>query len=342
MRKRWRFWLGVFISTILLVFVLRQQNLPEVWHALQNAQYFWLLPGVAVYFLGVWARTWRWHYMLRPLKVISLPRLFPFVCIGYMGNNIYPARAGELLRSYAIKRRTGVAVSASLATVLAERLFDGLTMLLFVFVTLPIAGLGSRYNTFVVFFSLVFFGALIIFLLLAAQPERAQAVYGWVIERLLPERLQSRVRDPLDLFLDGLHSLRRGRDVTMIFLVSVLIWLFETGKYWFVMHAFPFRVDFYVLILMNGVVNLFTMLPAAPGYIGTFDAPGIEILENFGVTGSVATAYTAVLHAALWLPITALGAFYLWREHLSWEQVKAEVETKPSAEEVSLGMASET
>ncbi len=342
MRKRWRFWLGMLISAILLAFVLRKQDLPEVWHALQNAQYFWLLPGVAVYFLGVGARTWRWHYMLRPLKVISLQQLFPFVCIGYMGNNIYPARAGELLRSYALKRRTGVPISATLATVVVERLFDGLTMLLFVFITLPIAGLGSRYSTFVVLFSLLFIGALVVFLLLAAMPERAQAIYGRLIERLLPERLQPRVREPLDLFLEGLHSLRRGRDVMMIFITSVVIWLFETGKYWFVMHAFPFHVDFYVLMLMNGVVNLFTTLPAAPGYIGTFDAPGIEILENFGVAGSVATAYTAVLHAALWLPITALGAFYLWREHLSWEEVRTEVEIESPVEEAPLGMTSGT
>ncbi len=342
MRKRWRFWLGVLISAALVALILRKQNLPEVWHALRSAQYFWLLPGIAVYFLGVWARTWRWHYMLRPLKVISLRRLFPLVCIGYMGNNIYPARAGELLRSYVLKKRTGIAISASLATVVVERLFDGLTMLLFVFVTLPIAGLGSRYNTFVILFSLLFIGALIVFLLLAVRPERAQAIYGWLIERLLPDRLQERVREPLDLFLEGLHSLRSGRDVFMIFVTSVVVWLFETGKYWFVMHAFPFHVDFYVLMLMNGVVNLFTTLPAAPGYIGTFDAPGIEILENFGVAGNVATAYTAVLHVALWLPITALGAFYMWREHLSWEQVRADVETEPSVEEAPLGMMSGT
>lgn len=342
MGRSWRFWLGMLISAALLVFVLREQDLPEVWHALQDAEYIWLVPGVAVYFLGVWARTWRWHYMLRPLKVISLRQLFPFVCIGYMGNNIYPARAGELLRSYALKKRTLVPISASLATVVVERLFDGLTMLLFVFVTLPFAGLGSRYNTFVTLFSLLFFGALIVFLLLATQPKRAQTVFGWLIERLLPVRFQHRAGETLDLFLKGLHSLRRGRDVMMIFITSVVIWLFETGKYWFVMQAFPFEVDFYVLMLMNGVVNLFTTLPAAPGYIGTFDAPGIEILENFGVPGNVATAYTAVLHAALWLPITALGAFYLWQEHLTWDDVRAEVEKEPAVDEPQLGVASET
>jgi hypothetical protein len=74
-------------------------------------------------------------------------------------------------------------------------------------------------------------------------------------------------------------------------------------------------------MLMNGVVNLFTTIPSAPGYIGTFDEPGIEILKAFGVEGHIAAAYTLVLHAALWLPITALGIWYMWRMSLSWRDL---------------------
>jgi len=87
------------------------------------------------------------------------------------------------------------------------------------------------------------------------------------------------------------------------------------------MHAFDFEVSFFVLMLMNGVVNLFTTIPSAPGYVGTFDQPGIEILKAFGVNANIAGAYTLVLHAALWLPITLLGAFYMWRESLSWRDL---------------------
>jgi uncharacterized protein (TIRG00374 family) len=97
-----------------------------------------------------------------------------------------------------------------------------------------------------------------------------------------------------------------------------LIWLFETAKYWFVMHAFSFTVSFFALMLMNGIVNLATTLPSAPGYIGTFDAPGIAVLMAYGVPQAIATGYTLVLHAALWVPITALGAYYLAREGIQW------------------------
>ena len=87
------------------------------------------------------------------------------------------------------------------------------------------------------------------------------------------------------------------------------------------MHAFPFEVSFFALMLMNGVVNLFTTIPSAPGYLGTFDEPGIEILKVFGVPENIAGAYTLVLHAALWLPITLLGAYYMWRESISWRDL---------------------
>jgi hypothetical protein len=148
-----------------------------------------------------------------------------------------------------------------------------------------------------------------------------QAIYNWIIDRLLPARVQEPVRGFADRFLEGLYFLRSGRDVGMIFVTSLVVWLAETGKYWFVMHAFDFEVSFFVLMLMNGVVNLFTTIPSAPGYVGTFDTPGIRVLEAFGVDSEIAGAYTLVLHAALWLPITLLGFFYMWRESLTWRDL---------------------
>ena len=322
MLKRWQFWLGVAISAVFLYLALQGLDLAEVWYHMRTARYGWLLPGVAIYFFGVWARTWRWHYMLRAIKSIPLLRLFPVVCIGYMGNNIFPARIGELLRAYVLRQTEDVPISSSLATILVERIFDGVTMLLFVFVGLPLApSVPGNWRQFVIVFSLLFFGALGFFFFLAASPQRTQIAYSWVIDRLLPGRLREPVRGFADRFLEGLYFLRSPRDVLMIFLTSLVVWLSETMKYWFVMHAFDFEVSFFVLMLMNGVVNLFTTIPSAPGYIGTFDEPGIEILKAFGVNENIAAAYTLVLHAALWLPITALGIWYVWRMSLSWQDL---------------------
>lgn len=316
--KRWQFWLGLLVSIVFLYVALRGLDLAEAWKDIRNARYTWLVPGVLVYFVAVWARTWRWHYMLGPLKPVPLSRLFPVVCIGYMGNNIYPARAGEVIRSYVLKRKEGISMSASLATVIVERVFDGLVMLLFVFVSLPFAPMLQDFRRSVIFFSVLFFLALAVFMILAASPQRTRRLYDFFANRLLPQGLRPRVGDLFDRFMLGLSSLRRGRDVLMIFATSIVIWLAETVKYWFVMHAFDFSVSFIVLMLMNGIVNLVTTLPAAPGYVGTFDASGIAVLAAFDVPREVAAAYTLVLHVALWLPITLLGAFFMWREQVSW------------------------
>jgi uncharacterized protein (TIRG00374 family) len=317
--KRWQIWLGLFVSVIFVWLALRGLKLEEVVAGLRSANYIWLLPGVGVYFLAVIVRTWRWHYLLRPLKQVSIGDLFPVVVIGYMGNNVYPARAGELLRAYVLKRNESVSISASLATVIVERIFDGVVMLLFVFVALPAAPfLPDTLRSIVVIGSMIFLTALAVFLFLAARPALAARVYNPLIDHLLPGRLRERARGLIERFMTGLASLRDLQHVLMVFFTSILIWLLETVKYWFVMHAFSFEVGFFALMLMNGVVNLSTTLPAAPGYIGTFDAPGIAILSAFGVPPAVATAYTLVLHAALWMPITLLGFVFMARQSIRW------------------------
>lgn len=321
--KRWRRWLflalGFGISAFFVYTMLPTLKLQDVWRDLQTARYGWLIPGVAIYFVAVWARTWRWHYLLRPIRKISLRDLFPVMVIGYMGNNVYPYRAGEFIRAWVLKRNTGVSISATLATVIVERIFDGLVMLIFVFVTLPFAPIPAPYDQIVIWMTVLFFGALVAFIVLALRPALTRRLYTWVFERLIPtEKARMPVLGLADRFLDGLAPLRSPADMAMTLVTSIVVWLTETTKYWLVMHAFDFQVSFFVLMLMTAVVNLATTLPSSPGYVGTFDKPGIEILKIFGVAESVATAYTVVLHAALWLPITLLGVYYMIRQGVKW------------------------
>nr|MCU0492488.1 flippase-like domain-containing protein [Chloroflexaceae bacterium] len=218
--------------------------------------------------------------------------------------------------------------TASLATVVLERIFDGLVMLLFVFVTLPFAPLPAIYREAIIGLSALFLGALLVFFALAARPERMSRVYAWFVDRLLPAGVRPRVHGLFDRFVVGLQSLRSPRELAVIFGATMLIWLVETTKYWLVMQAFNFQVSFFVLMLMTAVVNLATTLPAAPGNVGTFHVPGILVLTQFGVAQATATSYTFVLHAALWLPITALGAYFMLRQSLSWGDIEKATHAK--------------
>jgi uncharacterized membrane protein YbhN (UPF0104 family) len=324
--KRWQFWLGLLISALFLYLVLRKIDYATLWQVLKAAHYWWLIPGVAVYFVALWARAWRWHYLLRPLKSIPTTTMFPIVTIGYAGNDIFPARAGEVVRAVVLKRKEGVPISASLATIIVERVFDGIVMLAFVFVnlaeltrltgvTLDIAGLKIGIREIAIWGSVVFFGALAVFLVAAMFPSITDRLITWLVERLVPLRLREKTLGISRRFLDG------------------LIWLLETVKYWFVMHAFSFTVSFFALMLMNGVVNLATTIPSAPGYLGTFDLPGIAVLQAYNISIDTAASYTFVLHFALWFPVTTVGLYYMFREGIKWsETIKAEDESTPTEE----------
>jgi uncharacterized protein (TIRG00374 family) len=332
--NNWQFWLGVLISVVFIWLSLRGLKLAEFWGTVQKANYFWLIPGIGVYFIGVWVRAWRWHYLLKPIKEIPTKTMFPVTTIGYMGNNIYPARAGEVLRAVILKRKEGVPVSASLATIIVERIFDGVVMLAFVFVNLSelakltgASGFVGNIQQVAIIGTGIFLGALLVFLLAAMFPQFTSKVGVWFVERFTPKRMHEKITGIMHKFLDGLASLRSPLNVLMVFFTSVIIWLLETGKYWFVMHAFDFSVSFFALMLMNGIVNLATTIPSAPGYIGTFDAPGIAVLTAYGVDQATAAGYTLTLHVALWLPITLLGAYFMAREGIQWnDSLRTETE----------------
>jgi len=341
--RRWLFWLGLIISVVFLYLAFREINYGELWTTLKTTQWWWLLPGLGVYFIGVFVRTWRWQYLLKPLKKISLPTLFPIINIGYMGNNVFPLRMGEVLRSVVLKRREDVSISGSLATIVVERIFDAVVVVGFVLLNLgqltqlPGANNFAQLGGIATWDVGIFLAGLAVFILIAMFPKPAMNILHGIIQRILPERWHESVISIADHFLEGLMSLRSPKDALMIFLTSVLIWVLETGLYWCVDRALGLGLNFGQLMLLNGVVNLVLLVPAAPGGLGTFDAVGRAVLEAFTISPEPALGYTLVLRIALWVPITVIGAIYFVREGLKWttdiNAMQAQAENiKPSDE----------
>lgn len=320
--RRWQLGLGLLISLLFLWLAVRNLHLGDVWHNLRGANYAWLLPTVLAYFVTVGLRAWRWQVVIAPLQSVPWRRLFGVVVLGYLGNNIYPFRIGELLRVWALHRWEKVPAGGALATLLVERVFDGLAALALVLIALPLlAWPGVPVQTLLLGTSLLFGGLLILFVALALQPERAQRLVAWMTGRFLPARWREAVLSMSGRFLQGLAALRSGRQVTAVLFLSVLIWLAETAKYWFVLQAFPFTVSFAALMLTNGVVNLATILPSSPGFIGTFDLPIIAVLSFLGVDSALAAAYTVTLHATFWLSSTVFGLLYMLAVGLRWSDL---------------------
>jgi uncharacterized protein (TIRG00374 family) len=336
--RRELIWVGVAVSIAFLVLALRGIDFQAFWRDIQQANPAWLVPGIAVYFVAVALRALRWSFLLRPVQLsashpppvgsvparrIPASRLFPIVVIGYMGNNIYPARIGELLRAYVLRRDHGVAMSSGVSTILIERIMDGIVMVAFVLIGLRAApNVGDVAARIVALASAAFGLATIVFFWFALAPQAAERLAHGAIMRLTPERFHGRLLGIVQRFVQGAQSLRSPADLAVIVGISALVWLVETVKYWCVAKAFDLNVPFSGLMLVNGLSNLFTIIPGAPGAVGTFDAGGILGMTALGIDKSLAAAYVLTLHVVLWLPVTLLGAYYMLREGLRWSDLR--------------------
>jgi hypothetical protein len=340
--KRGLIWLGFAISAVFLYLAFREINYRDLWQTLQRTQVWWLVPGLAIYFGGMLVRAWRWQYLLKPLKRTSIGDLFQTRIIGYMGNNIFPLRMGEVLRAVVLKRRNDVSISGCLATIVVEKVFDSVVVVGLVLLNLgqlarlPGGLTFSWLGSLATWAAAIFLVGLAVFIVIAMFPEPAQHILHAIINKIVPARWRESVIDIADKFLIGLMSLRSPLDALMILLTSVLVWLMETGLYWSVGRALGMELTLGQLLLLNGVVNMVLLIPAAPGGLGTFDAASRAMLEAYAFPSESALGYTLILRIAIWVPITLLGTIYFICEGLKWtvdiQEMQAQAENPTSSE----------
>ncbi|MEM7676241.1 MAG: lysylphosphatidylglycerol synthase transmembrane domain-containing protein, partial [Myxococcota bacterium] len=124
-------WGGVALSAVLLYWILTTFDLAKAAEVISKAHVGWLLASAVVYGGLFTLRGWRWALLLRPIKAVSAMRCFEVFTIGFMANNILPARLGDVARAYVLARQARLPTASSFSSVMLERIFDGLTVVLF-------------------------------------------------------------------------------------------------------------------------------------------------------------------------------------------------------------------
>jgi uncharacterized protein (TIRG00374 family) len=287
-------------------------NLAQLGRALVQGNYLWLGPAIAVFFVGVWIRAFRWGLLLRPVAVIPARRLFPVLVLGFAANNVLPVRAGELVRAQELYRREGVSRSAILATIVVERVFDGLTLLLLLGMVALLTPLADWFSYVLRAGAVVFLGLLASIVLLALGGDRSLLAARWLLTRL-PKRIGARLEAVVQLFLDGLAGVRRPSLLGLVAATSLAAWVVESGVYLLVFGAFGLDLPAYVALLVTSTANLAITLPSSQGGIGPFEFFAAQTLIAFGVPDDTATAYAFVAHATVLLPVIPLGMWILWK-----------------------------
>lgn len=314
--------LGLLVSIVFLGFAFSRLEPAEVLDAMREVNPLPVLVGAAFYFTAVSMISLRWQFLLRALRPVPLARLIPLVCIGYMGNNVYPFRTGEALRLWLLQRNEQIPAARATATVIVERIFDGLVMLSFILAGLVMLDVSSpEVEAVLSFAGPLFLVALAVFFFLAAKPDALRWLVGRVT-RLLPGKLAGMVSHLSEEFIEGLAGLRSPSDLAGTVIASYLSWMLEAVVYWIVSFAFDFNLSYQGALLVVGVVNLAGLIPASPGQIGVFEYFVSTVLISLGVaTSAPATAYALVVHLTIWLPVTLVGFYFLARQGLNWNAI---------------------
>jgi hypothetical protein len=271
-------------------------------------------------------RALRWKILLGSDARARLRHVFTSMMIGYLANNLLPARLGELVRVYALGRTAGVRKSTSAATVVLERLLDTVVLLalvLLVSVLLPgpdPVRRGSR-------LAFVVFAALATLLLLTARRD-----WSWVRRAMRRIRWPSaaagrKLEQVLDRFLDGLYVLRSGRRALLTLALTLGIWCVEALSVGLVMTSLGLSLPWTASFLVVAVVTLSFVVPAAPGALGTYEFLVVTVLTLLAVQSAQAVGLAVVLHTVAYLTSTALGLACLWAERLSLRELVAKSRT---------------
>jgi hypothetical protein len=312
---------GLLISAVFLYFAFRNLHPQEVLDILSQANIPLLLAAAAWYFAAVALISKRWQFLLRGIKRVPLPDLFRLTCIGYMGNNVYPLRAGEILRIYLLQRNNHIPFAQGTVITFAERTFDGLVMLSFVVFSLAVLQLPNESIRAVATLAApLFLLALLVFLMLAARPNWFRAIAAR-LSRILPGPFADLTMRLTEQILASLQGLRTPALLGGTVLFSYLSWATEASVYWLVAMAMGIETGYVSMLLVVGVVNLAGLIPASPGQLGVFEFFVTLVLSALGVPDSLALAYALVVHVIIWLPVTLAGFVFLIRQGLGWNAI---------------------
>lgn len=336
MKRIYKFWLGVIISGFFIALFLIGVNIKEIWVTLKDANYFFVLLAVCINVLTFMIRAARWEYLLDPIKKVNLDSLFSAVCIGFMGNSLLPARAGEFIRAYVIGKREKISKTSSLATIALERLFDTFTLFLMLLIVASIfsfPGDGSggyitkgRLNYAVFGVSIFLSLAASMLILLLWKPKNVWDVMNFAILRYFPVDIISKIEGIYHSFILGLESLKKGKHILIIIIYSVVLWLVTAAGIFVLFPAFSIRLTYLSAILVMTIVAVVIMLPSSPGYIGTFHLASSETLIFLGIKISKAKSFAIIHHASCIVPVVFLGLFYLSKESISFKEISYKID----------------
>jgi len=329
------------LAAVVFAWFLSHANLAEVWAQVRQARVDLLVASFGAVVLTYVVRAWRWQYLLKPIGCTRFRTAFRTTVIGFAALGVLPARAGDVLRPYLLARQEGLSVSATIATILLERVLDlmAVLVLLAMYVwwiadpsTIPEALLRPIEISSATAAALAI-GLLAIMWILATHPER---IGGLVLTagRVLPHTLAERLSGLARTFSSGFAAARDPRGLAAAVAWSFPLWLAIAAEVWLVPIAFDITMPFAGTFLVQALLVIGVAAPT-PGAVGTYhEAYRIGVTTLFGAAEDAAVAAAIVTHAISYVPVVLAGMLFMMQDGLSLGRLQALTGQKTTAEEV--------
>ncbi len=320
-RKRFvQFFIGILISIIFLFLSVRNVQFREVLDAFQNARYIYVVYAVILTILALFIRSVRWKFILNQSQKPRLYNLFAATCIGLMSSNVLPFRLGDFVQAYFLGRKEKIGKTFVFSTVMLERLFDLVMLLIFFGISSLLVTVSAEIRGIKFVAGAGFLGIIIVILFL----RYGKKTEGFFI-RLFSHfsvRIASKISSRIDSFISGLRVIQQGKSLIKIVLISIIGWLINISVLWTVFLAFGIDKSLPIVTIVITITLISVMIPSSPGYIGTWEYFGVFALGLFNVEKSIAFGCVLVHHMTQYLTILILGLFFLAREGISLKEVE--------------------
>jgi hypothetical protein len=316
--------IGIAISVVALWILVQSVDIPAALQVLGAASPAWIAVMLVTTTVDIGARGARWRTLLAPIAPLRYRRVLGYTYIGYLANNVLPARLGELYRSHALGEGEGVSRTTVLGTVVVERVVD--TVMVVAIAALAVLVLSVRgVMSSAVLLGLAFVSLAVIALGLGIAAHRlpgADRVAAIIARRPRLLELARRLRD-------GLAVAGRPRTLAAAILFSAIAWAASTGTFLAAGQAVGVELSLGQAALLCSGVALVSIVPSGPGYVGTFELTVVAIADGFGIPRDSAFALGLLVHVMI-LGTTTIGGVAAM---IAFRRRAAEVAERPPAED---------
>jgi len=334
---------GLAISAFFIWLTLRGSDLDKVWASFRTANYLYLIPYCFLLVVIHFCRVYRWGILLEPVGKPGFKKLNSAGAIGFMALVIMPFRLGEVARPLLIAEKGKIRRSAAMASVVVERVVDGLAMAVVLIVALlfstpstdPKNVVWARVGGLAVF---GFFFVLLVFLVFAYLKRDLAVKVMNAVASPVSKKLAAKCADMLDAFIGGLKVVPDRKKVVLFFLLTAIYWGVNAGGMALLASGFGLSLPLAAAFTVLGLLVVGVMIPAGPGMLGTFQGAVVFGMQLFfpgpAFEGAI-QAYAWTLWAAQFGQQVLFGLVFLALGHVSlgslWATNTSDDEEGPSA-----------